>query len=201
MTVGPNPESESNRMAGDRDTALIGGREHRRIEIVDYDPAWVAKFEEHASAIRQALGPIATRIEHIGSTSVPELAAKPIGDILVVVPDPADEASYLPALEAAGYELRVREPDFHEHRMLRTTARDVHVHVYSPDSREVSRVLSFRDRLRSRPEHRRLYERTKRALAVLDWADMDEYAGAKTEVIEEILAAAAGRPSSQSGGS
>lgn len=171
-----------------REAALIGGRERRRIEIGDYDPSWPARFDEHAAAIRRALGPVAIRVEHVGSTSVPGLAAKPIVDILVVVPDSADEASYLPPLVAAGYELRVREPEFHEHRMLRTRRLDVHVHVYSPGCPEVARVVEFRDRLRRDPDARRLYEATKRALASREWGDMNEYAEAKTAVIERILA-------------
>ena len=93
--------------------------------------------------IGKALGNAALRIEHIGSTSVPGLAAKPIVDILLVVENSGDETSYLPRLEEAGYELRVREPDFHEHRMLRTPTRDVHVHVYSPSSPEIERCLVF----------------------------------------------------------
>jgi len=102
------------------DDTLIGGRERRRVEIVDYDPQWSAAFRDHARRIAQALGDTALRVEHIGSTSVPGLAAKPIIDILLVVKDSAKEASYVPMLQALGYDLRVREPDFHEHRMLRS---------------------------------------------------------------------------------
>jgi GrpB-like predicted nucleotidyltransferase (UPF0157 family) len=169
---------------------LIGGVEAIVIEIVDYRPHWPAVFQKHANAIAGALGDAALRIEHIGSTSVPGLAAKPIVDILVVVRDSADEDSYLPRLEAAGYELRVREPDFHEHRMFRTNARDVHVHVYPHDSPEIERLLTFRDRLRESPEARRFYEETKRKLATRPWPDMNAYAKAKTEAIEHILATA-----------
>ena len=132
----------------------------------------------------------ALRVEHIGSTSVPGLAAKPVIDILVVVTDSADESAYLPRLEAAGYVLRVREPDWNEHRMLRTPERDVHVHVYSAGCPEVERTLAFRDRLRRNGDDRRRYERTKRELAAREWPDMNAYAEAKTEVIESILDAA-----------
>jgi GrpB-like predicted nucleotidyltransferase (UPF0157 family) len=173
-----------------KETGLIGGLEKRPIVIADYDPLWPEKFQSHAGAIARALGATALRIEHIGSTSVPGLAAKPIVDILVVVADSADEDSYLPRMEAAGYELRVREPDFHEHRMFRTPAHDVHVHVYSPDSPEIERYLTFRDRLRKDPEARRLYEAVKRELAARSWPDMNAYAEAKTETIEGIIAAA-----------
>jgi GrpB-like predicted nucleotidyltransferase (UPF0157 family) len=130
------------------------------------------------------------RIEHIGSTSVPHLAAKPIIDILVVVPDSANESVYLPQLEAAGYVLRVREPDWNEHRMLRTPEKDVHIHIYSPGCPEIQRNLTFRDRLRRNAEDRTRYSQIKRELAAKDWPDMNAYAEAKTEVIENIVVAA-----------
>jgi GrpB-like predicted nucleotidyltransferase (UPF0157 family) len=171
-------------------TGLIGGAEKREVKVVDYDPDWPRKFETHAGRIADALGRAALRVEHVGSTSVPGLAAKPVIDILVVVPDSADESAYLPPLEAAGYVLRVREPDWNEHRMFRTPELDVHVHVYSAGCPEVGRVLTFRDRLRRNPDDRRRYERTKRELAAKDWPDMNAYADAKTEVIESIIAAA-----------
>jgi GrpB-like predicted nucleotidyltransferase (UPF0157 family) len=172
------------------ETGLIGGAEKRTIDIVDYDPLWPEKFQAHASVIKATIDAAALRIEHIGSTSVPALAAKPIVDILVVVADSGDESSYLPQMEAAGYELRVREPDFREHRMFRTPARDVHIHFYSSDSPEIGRLLTFRDRLRTSGEDRRLYEELKRRLAAQSWASMDAYAAAKTEVVERIIAGA-----------
>lgn len=170
-------------------TGLIGGAEKREVRIVEYDPDWPRMFEAHAKRIADALGPAALRVEHIGSTSVPGLAAKPVIDILVVVPDSADESAYLRRLEAAGYVLRVREPDWNEHRMFRTPELDAHVHVYSDGCPEIERNLSFRDRLRRDPCDRHRYERTKRELAVKDWPDMNAYADAKTEVIQSILAA------------
>ena len=128
---------------------------------------------------------------------MPRLAAKPIVDILLAVEDSSDEGSYVPALEGAGYVLRVREPDFHEHRMLRTTAKDVHVHVYSSGSPQIERYLLLRDLLRENEEDRKLYARTKRELASRDWPSMQHYAEAKTGVIEGIIARAATRRSSQ----
>ena len=110
-------------------------------------------------------------------------------DILVEVKDSSDESAWLPRLEAAGYVLRVREPDWHEHRMLRTPEKDVHVHIYSAGCAEIGRTLAFRDRLRRSVEDRIRYEQTKRELAAKDWPDMNAYAEAKTEVIESILAA------------
>lgn len=172
------------------ETGLIGGVEKVKIKVVDYDPEWPKKFEAHAGIIADALGSTPLLIEHIGSTSVPDLAAKPIIDILVVVRDSADEPAYLPHLAAAGYALRVREPDWNEHRMLRTPEKDVHVHVYSVGCTEIERNLTFRNRLRHNADDRRRYERIKRELASKEWPDMNAYADAKTEVIESILAAA-----------
>ena len=172
------------------ETGLIGGIEKRGIPIADYDPNWPDKFREQAGAVAAALDGVALRIEHIGSTSVPGLAAKAIIDILLVVQDSANENSYLPQLEAAGYELCVREPDWHEHRMFRTPAKDVHVHVFSAGSPEIERHLVFRDRLRTNADDRSLYEQTKRRLAAQSWPTVDDYARAKTEVIESIIAAA-----------
>lgn len=170
-------------------TGLIGGVEKRAIKIVDYDTEWPSKFETHRKMIAVALGHAALLIEHIGSTSVPGLAAKPIIDILVVVADSAAESAYLPQLEAAGYVLRVREPEWNEHRMFRTREEDVHVHVYSAGCPEIQRNLRFRDRLRQNIDDRRRYEQTKRELAVRNWPDMNAYADAKSEVIESIIAA------------
>jgi GrpB-like predicted nucleotidyltransferase (UPF0157 family) len=172
-------------------TVLIGGPESTVIEVIDYDPRWPERFAAERERIHAALGGRERLLEHIGSTSVPGLAAKPIIDILLVVDDSADEPAYLPDLEAAGYVLRVREPDWQEHRMLRTPAKDVHVHVYSPGSPEIARNLLFRDHLRADPGDRELYAQTKRRLATRSWPTMQHYAEAKTEVIEAILARAA----------
>lgn len=169
---------------------LIGGIEKRKIVVADYDPLWPEKFQEHAKRITQALGRKALCVDHVGSTSVPGLAAKPIIDIVVVVENSGDEAAYLPALLAAGYVLRVREPDWHQHRMLRTPQSDVHVHIFSSGCAEVARMLAFRNRLRSNAEDRLRYETLKRNLAKQDWPDMNDYARAKTEVVEQIIARA-----------
>jgi GrpB-like predicted nucleotidyltransferase (UPF0157 family) len=167
------------------DAVLIGGREKREIVIVDYDSSWPARYQLERDRVRRALGVSALRIEHIGSTAVPGLAAKPIVDLLVAVADPNDESATVSALEAAGYELRVREPG---HRMFRTPGRDVHVHVWGDSDPEVTRHLMFRDRLRRSPADRDAYERLKRELAAREWADMNEYADAKAALIQEILA-------------
>src|SRR5882757_6693205 len=151
------------------DEVLIGGIEKREIVIVDYDPRWPGQFRKHAEILARALGSGALAIEHVGSTSVPGLAAKPIIDIDVRVEDSSDEATYLPALVQAGYVLRVREPDWHQHRMFRTPELDVHIHIFSPGCVEVARHLAFRDRLQTHIEDRLLYESVKRKLATEDW--------------------------------
>jgi GrpB-like predicted nucleotidyltransferase (UPF0157 family) len=171
----------------DLDRVLIGGLEKREIVIVDYDEGWPARFAAERARVRQALGDHARRIEHIGSTAVPGLAAKPIIDLLVTVQAPDDEAVTVPALTAVGYQLRVREPG---HRMFRTAQRDVHVHIWANADPEVARALRFRDRLRRSPADRQAYEQLKRDLAGRDWPDMNHYADAKGPVIEEILARA-----------
>ena len=80
------------------------------ITVVEPDPSWPAAFEQVAGRIRAALGDHAVEVEHVGSTSVPGLAAKPIIDVDVTVPDSADEAAYAPRLEQAGFRLVIREP-------------------------------------------------------------------------------------------
>lgn len=169
---------------------LIGGVEKREIVIADYDPLWPGKFQQHASIISAILGTKALAIEHVGSTSVPGLAAKPIIDLDVIVEDSSDEAAYLPALLGAGYILRVREPDWHEHRMLRTPELDVHIHIFSRGCAEVARHLAFRNHLRHDAEDRLRYEALKRQLAKEDWSDMNAYANAKGELVKAILARA-----------
>jgi GrpB-like predicted nucleotidyltransferase (UPF0157 family) len=186
---------DSDRLDEHLDTVLVGGRERVAITIADYDPAWPARFARERDRIAVALSDgVAVRIEHIGSTAVPGLAAKPIVDILVTVADPNDDAAFTAALEDAGYQLRVREPG---HRMFRTPQRDVHVHVWADDDPEVERYLRLRDHLRDSPEDRAAYERLKRDLAARgDWEDMNHYAQAKSELIETLLARArASRPS------
>jgi GrpB-like predicted nucleotidyltransferase (UPF0157 family) len=164
------------------------------IDIVDYDPAWPALFERERARIASALGERALMIEHVGSTSVPGLAAKPRIDILLIVPNSGDEPAYAPDLEAAGYVLRIREPDWYEHRVFKGPDTDVNLHVFSPGCIEIDRMLGFRDWLRTHPEDCELYERTKRDLASHPWEFTQNYADAKTEVVEEIIARAGAPP-------
>lgn len=160
------------------------------IRLVEYDPQWPVVYEREATAIRAALDDCVLAIEHVGSTAVPGLAAKPIIDILLVVEDSSREAAYVPRLEGAGYYLRIREPDWHQHRMLKRAQPEVNLHVFSAGCPEIDRMLCFRDWLRANHDDRERYERTKRQLAAKDWKYMQNYADAKTAVVEDIMARA-----------
>jgi GrpB-like predicted nucleotidyltransferase (UPF0157 family) len=160
------------------------------ITLVDYDPRWPALFEREDQRIRAVLGDRVLRLEHTGSTSVPGLAAKPIIDMTLVVPDSADEDAYVAPLEAVGYVLRIREPDWDEHRVLKGPDTNINLHVFSPGTPEVDRMVGFRDWLRTHDDDRDLYERTKRELADREWQYVQHYADAKTAVVEEIIARA-----------
>jgi GrpB-like predicted nucleotidyltransferase (UPF0157 family) len=170
-----------------------------RVIIADYDPGWPGQFAEESDRIRMVLGPRALRIEHVGSTSVPDLAAKPVIDILLVVTDSADEGGYASRLESAGYRVVIREPDWHQHRMLKGPDTDINLHVFSADCPEIDRMLSFRDWLRCHDTDRTLYEQTKRDLAQREWAEVQNYADAKTGIVGEIMRRIA-QPPSQSPG-
>jgi len=163
---------------------LIGGPEARAVEIHEYDAGWPQRFVRERARIAEAL-PDATLIEHIGSTSVPGLGAKPIVDIIVGV-DPFDADRITASLEGAGYLLRVLEPG---HLMFRTPAHDVHVHLWTEPA-ETERHLLFRDWLRVNDADRDRYEAVKRELATRSWRDMNEYADAKSPVIVDITARA-----------
>jgi GrpB-like predicted nucleotidyltransferase (UPF0157 family) len=168
---------------------LVRGLRPVRVQLDEYDPAWVERYAARAAELRAALGPRLRSVEHVGSTSVPGLIAKPVIDIVAAVDDPDDEAAYLPDLEAIGYDVRVREPG---HRCLRTGEPDaqVNLHVRRPDDPEIRRHLVFRDRLRADAADRELYAATKRGLTDREWPDVNYYAEAKSPVIEEILARA-----------
>jgi GrpB-like predicted nucleotidyltransferase (UPF0157 family) len=160
-----------------------------RVALYEYDPRWPERYGDVAARVNAALGDRVVRIEHVGSTSVPGLAAKPIIDIVLEVPDSADEPAYAGDLENAGYVMRIREPDWYEHRMFWVPG-SVDLHVFSAGCPETDRMVRFRDHLRSDAADRDLYARTKRDLAARDWKYMQQYADAKTEVIGEIMARA-----------
>ncbi len=157
------------------------------INLVEYDSRWPELFQKEADRIRLVLGDKALQIEHVGSTSVPGLCAKPIIDIVLVVENSADEDSYVPELEAAGYTLKIREPDWYEHRLFKGPDTDINMHVFSKGTPEVERMICFRDWLRSNQNDRNKYADVKRSLAKRNWKYVQDYADAKTSIIEEIM--------------
>jgi creatinine deaminase len=173
------------------DAIFVGGPRPRLdgpVHLADPDPGWAVAAAEVGTRIRAALGVRALALEHVGSTSVPGLPAKPILDMLLLVADAADEDAYVPALEAAGFELRIREVDWHGHRMLRGSRPAVNLHVFPAGTPEPGRMLAFRDRLRAHPEELDDYAAAKRDLAGRTWAYVQDYADAKSGVVERIVA-------------
>lgn len=172
--------------------AWVGGieaAEHNApIFLAPSDPEWPAWYAREEARIRSILGERVVRIEHTGSTSVPGLSAKPRIDITLAVPDSSDEAGYVPDLEAAGYTLVIREPDWFEHRVLKGPDTDINLHVFTAGATEIERMVGFRDWLRTHPEDRDRYERTKVELAARTWQYVQHYADAKSEVVESIIA-------------
>jgi GrpB-like predicted nucleotidyltransferase (UPF0157 family) len=160
------------------------------IELAPYDPEWRLRYTALARDIRAALGAKVVLLEHVGSTAVPGLSAKPVIDIVLAVSDSAEEDSYVPALERLGYVLKIREPDWFKHRLLKTPDADVNLHVFSQGCEEIVRLLAFRDWLRTHDDDRRLYERTKQELAARTWKYMQNYADAKSEVVNAIMSRA-----------
>lgn len=160
------------------------------ILIADYDPAWPALFAREDARIRSVLGDRVRLLEHAGSTSVPGLPAKPVVDMILAVPNSGDEVSYVPPMEAAGYVLRIREPEWFEHRVFKGPDTDVNLHVFTEGCEEIDKMLLFRDWLRANADERALYASKKRALAKHEWRYMQNYADAKTEVVHEIIARA-----------
>ncbi|PCC69182.1 GrpB domain, predicted nucleotidyltransferase, UPF0157 family [Nannocystis exedens] len=183
-TRAPNQSSEEYLAA-----VTVGERvpHNGQITLMAPDPQWPVMFAEEQARLSAVLGDRALVLEHVGSTSVPGLPAKPIIDILLVVPDSSDEPAYVPDLEAAGYVLRIREPEWHQHRLLRGPDHPIHLHVFSSGCPEIARMLGFRDHLRAHPAARDRYAQVKRELAARTWAHVQHYADAKTDVIEAIL--------------
>ncbi len=160
------------------------------IELCSYDPGWPDAYSQLAAGVRRALGSRVVRLEHVGSTAVPGLAAKPIIDVVLEVSQSANEAAYVPDLERIGCVLRIREPEWFEHRLLRgrVGGLSVNLHVFSDGCAETERMVRFRDRLRNDAGALRRYEQAKRELASRGWTYLQQYADAKAAVIEEILA-------------
>lgn len=199
--AGGGPATRESMRQGQIEAMTIGELEPLTgpIRFVEYDPAWPALYAREEARIRAALGDRVLRIEHTGSTSVPGLAAKPIIDITMIVADVTDEPAFVPDLAAAGYVLRIREsePDWYDHRVFKGPDTNVNLHVFSHGCVELERMVGFRDWLRTHDDDRQLYESTKRELIGRDWAYVQHYADAKTEVVESIIARAGlpgGRP-------
>jgi len=171
------------------DKVTIGTQEPHNGKIVleEYNMNWPVLFECEAKRIRAVLGSKALQIHHVGSTSVPGLCAKPIIDILLVVSDSSNETSYVPDLEAVGYTLRIREPDWHQHRLLKGSGIDINLHVFSEKTSEIEKMIIFRNWLRSHDDDRNEYEKVKRELSQHIWRHIQHYADAKTVVIEKTL--------------
>ena len=151
------------------------------------DPAWVDSYHREEVRIRRVLGDRALQVEHVGSTSVPDLSAKPIIDIDLAVADTSDEPSYVPSLQAEGYVLLIREESWSEHRLSKPPDTDATLHVFSAGATEIDRMIAFRNRLRANPADRKLYEDVKRTLAAQEWRYVQNYADAKTQVVTEIM--------------
>jgi len=170
------------------------------IEIMEYDPQWAKSFDEIKNALTNALGDLALRVEHVGSTAVPGLAAKPIIDIDVVI----DSRDLLPkvieALSGVGYS---REGDLGipGREAFKRSGPDVprdgpgrswpahHLYICDKENRELQRHLAFRDFLRAHPEYAQRYAQLKRALAQSYADDRDAYTEGKTALVTEIMAA------------
>jgi GrpB-like predicted nucleotidyltransferase (UPF0157 family) len=178
----PAPIDAPGRVVGDRPTTPA-----RPITISSYDPAWPQRFRREEARIRGALGPVALAVDHVGSTAVPGLAAKDRVDIDLIVADPADEDSYVPALAALDYTLATREPHWYEHRCLWDPGHDVNLHVFGPDCDEHLRHLILRDWLRAHPDDRERYAARKVASAAANPLSMTGYVAGKADVILDIL--------------
>jgi GrpB-like predicted nucleotidyltransferase (UPF0157 family) len=192
--MGEFPREVTQRFHGSPEQAAVGlvGEPPRFLDsavlIVDYDPAWADRFTAAASLLRQRLDRLVVAVEHVGSTAVPGLAAKPIVDVDLLMEDTEDESRYVPALEGLGYRLLLREPWWHGHRMLISSEEDVNLHVWPRGAPEPVRHRLFRDWLRSHADDRHLYEMTKRRLAQQTTTAPSEYSLAKNTVIDEIYA-------------
>jgi GrpB-like predicted nucleotidyltransferase (UPF0157 family) len=172
--------------------ATVGPRHplNSTIYLAPYDPAWAFLFTQLKQQIQQALGDAIRLLEHVGSTSVPGLSAKPIIDMVMAVADSSDEAAYIKPLGEKGYTLRIREPDWYEHRLLNPPEVQANLHVFSVECPEIEQMVLFRDWLRQHADDRLLYEATKRELAARTWKYTQNYADAKSKVVQAILARA-----------
>jgi GrpB-like predicted nucleotidyltransferase (UPF0157 family) len=188
-----NPPESNPPMTEDQILAVtIGERQplNNTVYLAPYNPAWPSLFIQLKKRIQEELTDDVLLLEHVGSTSVPGISAKPIIDIVLAVADSSDEASYVKRLERIGFQLRIREPDWHQHRMLKFSDPDANLHVFSVGCEEIERMLLFRDWLREHADDKLRYEYKKQELAARTWKYTQNYADAKSEVVQEILARA-----------
>lgn len=169
---------------------LTGGASGDQVEVVPYDPGWAVTFARWHERLAAALGPAAVRIEHMGSTAVEGLAAKPVVDIMVCVSDVEDEDSFRPAIEELGVPLRSRETAHRYFRPASPHPREVQIHVWQAGSPEERVHLLFRDYLRSHPAARDAYATMKREAAERYRDDRIAYNEAKSGHILDAVEAA-----------
>jgi GrpB-like predicted nucleotidyltransferase (UPF0157 family) len=180
-----SPPGESPYLSGYGPSALVS--------VGEYDTSWPDTYERLAELIRSALGSAVLALDHVGSTAVPRLAAKPVIDVDLTVPDVAAEASYVPALEDYGFRLVIREPWWYGHRLLRHGEPICNLHVWPPGCAESARHIIFRDWLRANSADRELYSRAKgsaSARAAAAGGNVEAYNAHKEDVIRQIYARA-----------
>jgi GrpB-like predicted nucleotidyltransferase (UPF0157 family) len=170
-----------------RGGVLLGRTRDDPIEVVNYDPRWPGKFKRMRQRLVHALGPEAVQIEHIGSTAVPGLAAKPIIDIQVSVADVEDEDAYRAAIESCGFVLRYREAGHRYFRPPPAKPREYQLHVCTVGSRWEREHLLFRDFLRTHAEEAAQYETVKHDVAGHHRDNRIAYMDAKQPFIAQML--------------
>jgi GrpB-like predicted nucleotidyltransferase (UPF0157 family) len=174
---------------------VVARRADPEVEIRAYQESWPKTFTQVAARIESALGSSALKLEHVGSTSVPSLAAKPIIDTLLLVSDPSDEGAYIPQLENLGFTLLFRQPKWHGHRFLFIDGQDaeVNVHIHREGCKIAADFLTFRDFLRDNAWAREEYAEAKRKAA--DTSNQEKggrlrYQREKADVLERLKATA-----------
>jgi GrpB-like predicted nucleotidyltransferase (UPF0157 family) len=174
------------------DFEVVGGpSSNEPIELVPYDPSWPAQFDAIKARLVDALGATARRVDHVGSTAVPGLIAKPIIDAQLSVPDHADEDAFAPHIAALGWPLRARSPGERYFRPPNGAPRIVHLHVCDHGGEWERRHLLFRDYLRAHAERCASYSALKSELAEKYRDDRLAYVDGKTAFVEQTLADAA----------
>lgn len=158
-----------------------------RVRVVPHDPRWAAHFRDIRRQLQAVLGPVAERIEHVGSTAVAGLVAKPVIDVQISVPSLDREDDYRPALESLGYSyLKDAAP---EHRFFHGVAgagTGVHIHVCAAGSPWERRHVAFRDYLQRRPQVATMYGRVKQDAAAKNPLDRQAYWAAKSSLVRSI---------------